>query len=365
MYILKKQKKINSPLKATIISIVLVITAFTNLTLASPSITNCEEAAEYVVDQFSIDKDEVFIYVWGLIDNGEEIYSTKDFVMITPEKGYLIYIDFYPRANLFHPVKYIFLSEDTKEFIVKDDKYPPSNIENYQMIDTEIGKVFKSAYNMRAPINQERPKNPIRGKSDSRYAVLMNGGYNSGNNHVRYWNDLSNIYITLVDVYGYLDENIIVLCSDGLDSAPDQSNGENSDPDLDGDGDDDIMYSCTLSDVDMVFEELVETMSGGGELFVFTTDHGDTDGGYDTHFCLWNMEELTDAHFASLLADIPATEIICTFEPCFSGGFMDDVVVSPGPIVASSSCRHDEYSWAMGNLIYDEYAFYWTAAVNG
>ena len=362
---MKNQMKIKSLIKASIISIVLVITVFTNLTLASPSISNCEEAANYVIDKLSIDKDEVFIYVWGPIDKGVEVFSTKNHIINAPEKGYMTYIDLYPRANLFHPVKYIFLSENTEEFIIKDDKYPPENIDDYQMIDTKIGELFKSAYNRRAPINYEKPINPLKGKSDSRYAVLMNGGYNSGNNHVRYWNDLSNIYIALVDVYGYLDENIIVLCSDGLDTTADQSNGQNSDPDLDGDGDDDIMYSCTLSDVDMVFEELAETMSGGGELFVFTTDHGDTNGGYDTYFCLWNMEELTDAHFADLLADIPASEIICTFEPCFSGGFMDDVVVPPGPVVASSSCSHDEYSWAMGNLLYDEYVFYWTAAVKG
>jgi len=355
----------NTIMKAGILAIILIITTFTNLTLASPHIINPEEAANYIVNQLSIDKDEVFIYVWGPIDKGVEVLSTKNHIIDTPEKGFITYIDLYPTANLFHPVKYVFLSENTDEFIEIDDKYPPINFDDYQMIDTEIGQVFKSAYNIRAPRIEEKPQLPLKGKSDSRYAVLMNGGYNSGNNHVRYWNDLSNIYITLVDVYGFLDENIIVLCSDGLDPAADQSNGQNSDPDLDGDGDEDIMYSCVLENVDLVFEELVDTLSGGGELFIFTTDHGNSVGDWDSIFNLWNMEELADDHFASLLAEIPATEIICTFEPCFSGGFLDDVVVPPGPIVASSACRHDEYSWAMSNLLYDEYVFYWTAAVKG
>jgi hypothetical protein len=363
--ILNKQMKIKSLLKAGIISIVLVITAFTNLTMASPSISNCEEAADYVVSQLSIDKDEVLIHVWGPIEKGVEVSSTLNHIIDAPERGYVIYIDLYPQANLFHPVKYVFLSEDTDCFIVIDDESSPINYFDYKMIDTEIGEIFKSAYNRRAPLSGEKPKLPLKEKSDSRYAVLMNGGHSSGNNHVRYWNDLSNIYITLVDVYGYLDENIIVLCSDGLDPAADQSNGQNSDPDLDGDGDDDIMYSCVLENVELVFEELAETMSGGGELFVFATDHGNTQGGYDSIFNLWNMEELEDNHFADLLADISASEIVCTFEPCFSGGFLDDVVVPPGPIVASTACRHDEYSWAMGNLLYDEYVFYWTAAVKG
>jgi len=362
---LKKKNKMNILLKVCVISFILILTSSTNISLASQSITSIEEAANYIVDQLSIDEDEVLIYVWGPINKGEEIFSTKSHIMKAPEKGFITYIDLYPRANLFHPVKYIFLSESTEELIVKDDEYPPSNFADYQMIETAIGDVFKSAYNRRAPRVEGKTQSLMNNKSDSRFAVLMNGGYNSGNNHVRYWNDLSNIYITLVDVYGYPDENIIVLCSDGLDPAPDQSNGQNSDPDLDGDGDDDIMYSCVLSNVDMVFEELVDTLSGGGELFIFTTDHGNSYGEWDSIFNLWNMEELADDHFASLLDALPDCEIICTFEPCYSGGFLDDVVVPPGPVVASSACSHDELSWAMQNLLYDEYVFYWTAAVKG
>jgi hypothetical protein len=115
----------------------------------------------------------------------------------------------------------------------------------------------------------------------------------------------------------------------------------------------------------MVFAELADTLDGGSELFIFQTDHGSQVSGWETLFNLWDQEELLDSHFAELLEALPDCEIVCTFEPCFSGGFLDDIVVPPGPIVASSACRHDEYSWAMENLEYDEYVFYWTAAVNG
>ena len=177
--------------------------------------------------------------------------------------------------------------ENWEEFIVKDAMSPPINFDDYQRIETAIGEFLYSLQNRRAPISEE--KIPITSSRDSRWAVLMNGGYSAGSNHVRYWNDLSNIYIALVEVYGYPDENIIVLCSDGLDPAPDQSNGQNSDPDLDGDGDDDIMYSCVLSNVDMVFEELADNLTGGSELFIFHTDHGSSNGGWNTLFNLWNM----------------------------------------------------------------------------
>ncbi len=363
---MEKINKINTFLKASLLAFVLILTSCTNLTLATSSISNVEEAASFIVEQLSINENEVLIYVWGPVSEGEEVFSTKNHILDSPDKGYVIYIDLYPQANLFHPVKYIFLSETTKELIVKDAISPPSNFADYQMIETAMSEIFTSAENRIASIPEGKILSSMKSSSDSRWAVLMNGGYNSGNNHVRYWNDLSNIYITLTYVYGYQDENIIVLCSDGLDPSPDQSNGQNSNPDLDGDGDDDIMYSCVLSNVDMVFAELANILSDGSELFIFQTDHGSNSGGWSTLFNLWNMEELTDTHFASLLDALPNCEIVCTFEPCFSGGFLDDVVLPPGPIVASSACRHDEYSWAMPpDYVYDEYVFHWTAAVNG
>jgi len=352
-------------MKACVLTFILLFVSCSNLTLANSSISNAEDAARFVIERLSYDVDEVLLYVWGPVSKCEEIFSTKEHILNAPEKGYVIYIDIYPRANLFHPVQYIFLSESTEEFIVKDAMSPPSNFADYQMIETAIGTLITSVENRRAPIPEGTIPALLQRSTDTRYAVLMNGGYNSGNNHVRYWNDLSNIYIALNYVYGFPDENILVLCSDGLNPAPDQSNGLNSDPDLDGDGDDDIMYSCILSNVDMVFADLANILTENDKLFIFTTDHGGSAGGWNVVQNLWNYEELTDAHFAALLDALPNCEIICTFEPCFSGGFLDDVVVPPGPVIASSACRHDEYSWAMNNLEYDEYVFHWTAAVKG
>jgi hypothetical protein len=362
--ILQKNKN-NTLIKANILALILILTSCASITTATSSVSIYEEVADYVAEKLSIDKDEYLIYAWGPISEGEEVFGTKEHIINAPEEGYVVYIDLYPRANLFHPVQYVFLSENKEQFIVIDAISPPLNFADYQLVDTEISELIFSVQNRRPSFSEEREFQQKTRTSDSRYAVLMNGGYSAGSNHVRYWNDLSNIYITLVDVYGFEDENIIVLCSDGLDPTPDQSNGQNSDPDLDGDGDDDIMYSCILENVDMVFEELADTLDGGSELFIFQTDHGSSNGEWDTLFNLWNMEELLDSHFAELLDALPDCEIVCTFEPCYSGGFLDNIVVPPGPIVASSACRHDELSWAMQNLEYDEYVFYWTAAVNG
>jgi hypothetical protein len=334
---------------------------------ATNSMTENNVNTQYILEQLSYSTDDqLLFYIWGPVAQGDSIQTTKESLFDIPCEGYVMYIDLYPTANLFHPVQYVFLASQTQRLTVFDAKSPPLNFDEYSIVKTPFSQFFYSLENRRAPIpSTTTPASSTTGR-DSRWAVLMNGGYDSGNNHVRYWNDLSNIYITLNSVYEFPDENIIVLCSDGLSPTPDQSNGLNSDPDLDGDGDDDIMYSCVLSNVDAVFEGLAENFTGTEKLFVFTTDHGDTAGGQNSIENLWNHEELTDAHFAELLEVIPASEIICTLEPCFSGGFLDNIVVPPGPIVASSACRYDEYSWAMPpDYVYDTYVFHWTAAVNG
>ncbi|MCK5030465.1 MAG: hypothetical protein KAR64_03270, partial [Thermoplasmatales archaeon] len=333
------KSRINTLAKAVVLFFVLLFSSCSSVILATSYISTPEEAVTIVIENvLSSDKDEVLLYVWGPLSKGVDIAGVKEFILQTPDDGYVVYVDLYPRANLFHPVQYVFVYESTGEYIVKDAISPPINLGDYQMINTKIGELLLSVENRRAPI----PEDIIPSQESTfqtRWAVLMNGGVNQYNNHVRYWNDLSNIYITLNSVYDYADENIIVLCSDGLDPTPDQSNGQNSDPDLDGDGDDDIMYACTLANVDMVFSDLASLLTEEDKLLVFTTDHGSSNGGWNVLLNLWNSEELTDAHFATLLAGLPECEIICTFEQCYSGGFLDDVVVPPGPIVASSACR--------------------------
>jgi len=327
--------------------------------------TDAQAIAHTILSKLSHTDDKILAYVWGPVSKGDTIMGTKEHVYDVPGPGYVLYLDIYPTANLFHPVQYVYYSTTTTDITVFDANSPPRNFHDYQIVDTPFSQFMLSLQNRRAPIPDTTP--PKTSGRDMRYAILMNGGYDEYNNHIRYWNDLSNIYITLTTVYGFPDENIIVLCSDGTNPAADQDNGQSSPLDLDGDGDPDIMYSCVLSNVDAVFTDLAANLTPSSKLFVFTTDHGDTAGGWNTVECLWNTEELTDAHFEELLAQFPeGCEILCTLEPCFSGGFLDNIVIPPGPVIGSSACRYDEYSWAMPpDYVYDTYVFHWTAAMKG
>jgi hypothetical protein len=331
----------------------------------SAEILSSNEAIDRVVQELLPGgRDAVSLKIWGPLPAGTPLRSTHDLILTTPAPGYSIYIDDHPTANLFHPVRYAFVETSTGALHVMASVYPPANEEQYQRFPTAIGDRLLAVTNRVPNFTPSKPlPPPTRG---DRWAVLLNGGFNQSNNHVRYWNDLSNMYTTLVQIYGYADDHIIVLCSDGLNPAPDQSNGQNSNPDLDNDGDADIMYPCVLSNVDMVFAWLTNNLAQDDQLFIFTTDHGSSTGGWNAFQNLWNTESLTDTHFAQLLDNLPeGITIVCTLEPCNSGGFLDNIIVPPGPIVATSACAYYQLSYGTSNLQYDEYAFHWTAAVNG
>lgn len=336
---------------------------------AVSQIATPEQARDHVLQQL-LDDDtsgkRIMVHPQRFV-TGDRVETWYRTAMVAPSEGYVVFVDDMAFANFEHPCRYVFVDGSTGEMTVANAQTPPREMLTWRELETEASIAIRSAKNVRAPRipeNARAPRPPMTAKGGQYYAVLMSGGASAGNNHVRYWNDLSNIYITLVDTYGYLDENIIVLCSDGLDPAADQSNGLNSHPDLDGDGDDDIMYACTLANIQMVFDQLATTLTEDDQLFIFTTDHGGSNSGWSVHLNLWNWENMDDTVFAAMVDALPDCPIITTMEQCYSGGFEDDLTANNR--VFSSAAAYNEVSWAMPpDYVYDTYVFFWTAAVKG
>ncbi len=332
--------------------------------LASPGTLERDAVLDLVVNRVldgRLDGKRVYIKP-EMLEAGTPVFAWKAHVFTAPSTGWLVFIDDYAQANFEHECRYVFVDAGSHDISIHRAMTPPVDLETFHEMDTGMKRLYEAAHEVR-PV---RYKGPQRGgdlrQGGNVYAVLISGGASQWNNHIRYYNDMAFIYSTLKEVYGYKDEDIYVLMSDGTDPAPDRSDGTNSPPDMDGDGTDDIDFPALLWAVDSVFALLQNRVTEDDQVFFFFTDHGSSNGGWSVYLNLWNWEALQDCYFASLVNSLPAATFIFTMEQCYSGGFEDDLQTAP-PRVFSSAARYDEYSWAMSNLLYDEYAYYWISAV--
>jgi hypothetical protein len=171
-------------------------------------------------------------------------------------------------------------------------------------------------------------------QADHCYAVIISGGIDANYNDFHFYNDVYFLYRTLVNDYGYQDDHIYVLMSDGTDPGLDMCLQDlskiNSNPDLDGDGDNDVGYSATKANIATVFNILQNTLVTGDSLFIFTTDHGEPENtpqvGTNVMMNLWH-ENITDDQFAAEVDKIdPTVPIMIAMMECYSGGFIDDLI---------------------------------------
>ena len=280
-----------------------------------------------------------------------------------PSTGSLYFIDEFPTANWSHPCRYVWFDSNLKKSKTIKENNPPSNLDKWVLISENY--ILPTKNHNRSTSNNKTPARNLSSSAAHNYAVIISGGYNAYNNHIRYWNDCQAIYSTLVNEYGYLDSHIYVLISDGTNPANDRNTGygyDSSPLDLDGDGDNDIQYAATKNNITSVFNLLSNTLTSNDFLYIFTTDHGDTMGGDNALLCLWG-ETMTDAEFANEVNKVNAGAISIVMEQCYSGGFVSDLTASNR--VIATACTAYEFSYAMTGLLYNEFVYHWTSAVRG
>ncbi|WP_299258953.1 C13 family peptidase [uncultured Aquimarina sp.] len=339
----------------------ILIAAILMASLTGRSQITFEKAYDILLENGDIVTDDKNQWVYGLKEVLPRNYKINSFnkTIITPEsRSWLFFIDQDPYANWEHEALYAFVDSESGKIKTVKATTPPDFIQEM----TVLKKFLETSERF---LEFAKSNNIACGTATNKYAVIISGGWNTGNNHVRYWNDCSFVYKTLVDKYGYNDANIYTLMSDGTNTAVDISNGTNSNPDLDGDGDNDIQFSATKANITSVFNTLSGILDEDDELFIFTTDHGGVDSAgattWDTLLYLWG-ETITDDEFAVEVNKINAGKISIVMEQCNSGGFIDDLS-GPNRVIATAA-RHDELSWAGPTINTDEFVYYWTSAMN-
>lgn len=318
-------------------------------------------------------------------------------VTLPETPGFLLFVDDEPDANWEHPARLVFVNAEDGVFTVYDIRTPPWIFSEFTELGTYEPKpstprtqttvaarrIPESSASQNAVSQRNRDEsglaasalddvmltvNPIH-----KFAVLIGGGYYESNNEIRFWNDIAFMYKVLKYRYGYRDENIYVLFADGLDPAPDNVLGENSNVDLDGDGVPDVDYAATLENVDTVFGRLAARMNEQDILFVYTAGHGspyDPDGDpTKTVFYLWH-NYIVDDELAEQVNRIPSYDtMMFVFNQCYSGGFEGDLAGANRIFI--SAAAYDQTSYAglynpvIGAYEYDAFSYYLTCALAG
>lgn len=202
--------------------------------------------------------------------------------------------------------------------------------------------------------------------TNNKYAVIISGGSDPYNNWIRFWNDCSAMYKTLKTIYGFTDDHIYVLMSDGTDPGADRhlnnDTYDSSPLDLDNDGVNDVKYAATKANINTVINTLSSTLTPNDYLFIFSTDHGGTQSGSHVCMYLWG-ESISDDEFAQQINKVQAGFIDIVMEQCFSGGFIP--YFAQDNRIISTACTASQSSYATSDNLYDEFVYHWISAVKG
>lgn len=135
-------------------------------------------------------------------------------------------IDLHPSQDWGHPCKYVFVNSVDTSIIVIDGQLGasfPTDILLFQKSrDNTPEHIF---LNEPQPLDSTTSNIPSkvlinRSLTGRNYAILLNGGYDKENNNLRYWNNISLVYKTLMKKK-WDPEKIWVLSADGTNNGDD------------------------------------------------------------------------------------------------------------------------------------------------
>ena len=208
------------------------------------------------------------------------------------------------------------------------------------------------------------------------FAIILSGGKNVNANHVRYWNDCSFLYQTLVNRYGIPKGNIHVAISDGINNAPDMTLDDGSLPcssplDLDFDGLPDTRYPATEVGIRAAINAINQSIKSNDHFFLFVIDHGGHDD-KGSYICLWAGESeeneqsrLYSSELLNMLNQLNDRDILksAVMAQCYSGGFIEPL--RDAGFVIATATKENELSSAMNEWNFDNFAYNWTCGMNG
>ncbi len=342
-----------------------------------------DDAIHLVLDQILInDIGNINVYAsWeAATDDQPLLLPNHDQLQYPYLNNWIFFVNDNPYGLWIHPCRYIFVDEATGQYSVIDEVVYPIGLTDKFEIISQIPQIQPK------PSTSQPRILPTVIPNSHLYAVLIIGGSDTC-----FWNDLSAMYSTLIQKYGYKKENIFVLYFTGI-----QSGSSNPLNDLDGDHIyNDIDYPAYIDSVHNIFHYLaglatdpshkVPELKADDQLFIYTGDHGSYyfTPNFHSSICLpqpvpneYQWDYLTDLDFTSSIQHIKCGQMIIVMGQCFSGGFvapvMDYTTYPPAcknrtihTSCGSNSIQVGGLEHYITNNSFSEFMFYWTAAVRG
>ncbi len=245
--------------------------------IKSRSLAISKDEAIDLVKQKVLCKDTSDINVFisnTIIEENDTIQRYLSGNSIIKSSCWFFFVDDNPMENWSHPCRYIYVTMNG-EFSIEHHSFPPKMENMTQIISSSATPYIQST----PLLSFQQINNPkATANLHNKYALIINGGIDKENNHLRYWNNCSAFYSALTKIYGYSKSNITTLMADGQNPEKDRNlnNGEyDSTPlDLDGDGTPDINSSATRSSVISSFQRYAELLTQEDDLIIFITSHG-------------------------------------------------------------------------------------------
>ncbi|MGQ9777953.1 MAG: C13 family peptidase [Thermodesulfobacteriota bacterium] len=201
-------------------------------------------------------------------------------------------------------------------------------------------KILKPSSISFRPFPEFRPYQPPVDLPD-RYAVLIAGGWNPANNHIRYWNDLKTMY-NILRSNGYAAQRIYVIYADGVPR-------DSSMP---------VHYSATPASIATVFNTLSRSMSDNDTLYIMLNDHGSPNA-----LCLWYVN-MSNTDFGNEVNKVSRySQMVIQMKQCHSGSFIPPLTGARRTVM--SSCASNQLSYGHPSNQFGEFTYWYFSALTG
>ena len=315
-----------------------------------------QQAIDLALNNILVD-DLAYIDVFMVdeIQNNHLLLDDNTSVNMPYTNNWICFVNDHPFANWVHSCRYILINADNGNYQIVDKRFfPPNWKTNYTAI-----------WEMPRPETIDLPESPIivinrAEPNPNLYAIIVMGVGNQ-----RFKNDASAIYCALIDAYGYTKENIFVHAVEDYDM-----DGDEEPNDFDYIASKDAIETTFLEFAGANTMEEIPTLTPNDQLFIFVTAHGDMDNNDDSYILLPG-NDLYDSDLETYLENVDCAQIIGIFATCKAGGFYnklqdcDNALCKNRSIHTSSNTESSWWEYWLTQGSYNEFVYYWTAAVRG